>query len=80
MVINPLKNLIMKKNVGSIDKIVRILIAAVAIWVAYTQQVASPWDYVLYVVAAIMLITAVTSTCPLWIVFSINSLKAKLKG
>jgi len=70
----------MKKNVGNIDKLVRIIIAAVAIWAAYTQQVASPWDYVLYVVAAIMLITAITSTCPLWIVFGVNSLKSKLKG
>jgi len=70
----------MKKNVGSIDKIVRVLIAAVAIWAAYTQQVASPWDYVLYVVAAIMLITALMSTCPLWLVFGVNSIKAKLKG
>ncbi len=69
----------MKKNVGNIDKIVRLIVAAVAIWAAYTHQVASP-DYVLYVVAAIMLITAVMSTCPLWIVFGINSLKAKLKS
>lgn len=70
----------MKKNVGNIDKIVRFIVAAVAIWAAYTQQVASPWDYVLYVVTAIMVITAVASTCPLWIIFSVNTIKAKLKG
>jgi hypothetical protein len=70
----------MKKNVGNIDKIVRLIVAAVAIWAAYTHQVASPWDYVLYVVAAIMLITAVASTCPLWIIFRLDTLKAKLKS
>ena len=70
----------MKKNVGNIDKIVRIIVAAVAIWAAYTHQVVSPWDYVLYVVAAIMLITAVASTCPLWIIFRVNTLKVKGKG
>ena len=70
----------MKKNVGNIDKIVRFIVAAVAIWAAYTHQVASPWDYVLYVVAAIMVITAVASTCPLWIIFGVDTLKAKLKG
>lgn len=70
----------MKKNVGNIDKIVRLIAAAVAIWAAYTHQVASPWDYVLYVVAAIMLITAVASTCPLWIIFRLDTLKAKLKS
>ena len=70
----------MKKNIGSIDKVVRFIIAAVAIWAAYTHQVASPWDYVLYAVAAIMVITALMSTCPIWIIFGINTLKTKLKG
>ena len=70
----------MKKNVGSIDKIVRIIIAAVAVWAAYTNQVSSPWDYVLYAVAVIMVLTALMSTCPIWIVFGINTLKSKLKS
>ena len=70
----------MKKNVGSIDKVVRIIIAAVAVWAAYTHQVSSPWDYVLYAVAVIMVITALMSTCPIWIVFGIKTLKSKLKS
>jgi len=70
----------MKKNIGSIDKLVRFIIAAVAIWAAYTHQVASPWDYVLYGVAAIMVVTALMSTCPIWIIFGINTLKSKLKS
>ncbi len=67
----------MKKNVGSIDKIVRFLIAAVAIWAAYTHQVASPWDYVLYAVAAIMILTALVGTCPIWLATGMNTLKSK---
>ncbi len=70
----------MKKNVGSIDKLVRIIIAAAAIWAAYTHQVANPWDYVLYAVAIIMVLTALMSTCPIWIVFGFNTLKSKLKS
>ena len=70
----------MKKNVGSIDKVVRIIIAAVAVWAANTNQVSSPWDYVLYAVAVIMVLTALMSTCPIWIVFGINTLKSKLKS
>jgi len=65
----------MKKNIGSIDKVVRFIIAAVAIWAAYTHQVASPWDYVLYAVAGIMVITALASTCPIWMVCKINTSK-----
>ncbi|QCX37043.1 DUF2892 domain-containing protein [Aureibaculum algae] len=67
----------MKKNVGSIDKIIRLIIAVVAIWAAYTHQVASPWDYVLYAVAVIMILTALTSTCPIWLMTGINSIKKK---
>ena len=67
----------MKKNVGSIDKIVRIVIAIVAIWAAYTHQVASPWDYVLYAVAGIMVVTSLLGTCPLFSVFGINTCKIK---
>lgn len=69
----------MKKNVGSIDKIVRFVIAAVAIWAAYTGQVASPWNYVLYAVAVIMVATALISTCPIWLITGINTLKLKKK-
>ncbi len=69
----------MKKNVGSIDKIIRLIVAVVAIWAAYTHQAPNPWDYVLYAVAAIMILTALTSTCPIWLMTGINTLKAKIK-
>lgn len=67
----------MKKNVGSIDKIVRIVIAIVALWAAYTHQVASPWDYVLYAVAGIMVVTSFMGSCPLFSIFGINTCKIK---
>ena len=46
----------MKSNVGSTDKIIRIIVAIIALYAAYTGMVASPWNYVLYVVAGIMVI------------------------
>jgi hypothetical protein len=67
----------MKKNVGNIDKVIRFIVALVAVWTAYTHQVSYPWDYILYAVAALMLITALASTCPLWLVTGINTLKSK---
>ena len=67
----------MTTNIGSIDKLVRFIIAAVAVWAVLTQQVANPWDYVLYVVAAIMVLTALVGTCPIWLVAGIKTLKNK---
>ena len=67
----------MKKNVGSIDKIIRLIIAVVAIYAAYTGMVASPWNYVLYAVAVIMVGTSFMGSCPLFSIFGINSCKVK---
>ena len=67
----------MKINVGSIDKVIRIIIAVVAIYVAYKGMVASPWTFVLYAVAAIMVLTALAGRCPIFAIFGINSCKIK---
>ena len=66
----------MKKNVGSADKIIRYVIAVVALYFAY-KGVESPWNYILYLVAGIMVVTAVTGTCPLFSVFGISTDKSK---
>jgi len=75
-VVNKFK--IMKKNIGSIDKIIRFIVGAIVIWVAYTQ-VTSPWNYVLYGVAALAVITAFAGTCPTWLIFGVNTIKSKKK-
>lgn len=67
----------MKKNVGSIDKVVRLIIAVIAVYVVYKGIVASPWDYVLYAVAGIMVITSLMGSCPLFSIFGINTCKVK---
>lgn len=57
----------MKKNVGSIDKIIRLIIAVVAVYFAYAGGIETVWaGYVLYAVGAIMLFTILTSSCPLY--------------
>ena len=60
---------------GSADRIIRILIAIVAAYFAYSGAVATPWNYVLYAVAAIMLLTSFISSCPLYLPFGISTAK-----
>jgi hypothetical protein len=69
----------MKKTVGSTDKIIRYIIAIIAIYAAYTNMVASPWNYVLYAVAAIMILTAITGFCPIFSILGINTMKSNKK-
>jgi len=56
----------MKKNVGKLDKIVRIIIALIATYFAYTKDFSdTPWQgYLLWVIAFVLLITALTGSCP----------------
>ena len=57
----------MKKNVGTIDKVIRLIIATVAVYFAYAGGIEAVWaGYVLYAVGAIMLFTILTSSCPLY--------------
>jgi len=66
----------MKKNVGSIDKIIRLIIAAVAVYFGYAGGLEAAWAaYVLYAVGAILLFTILTSSCPLYTIVGTSTAK-----
>jgi len=68
----------MTKNVGNFDKIIRVILALVATYFAYTKEFDSSWiEYVLWAVAIILLFTALTRKCPLFSICGINSCKVK---
>jgi len=68
----------MKKNVGSIDKILRVLIALVAVYFAYSGGFEAAWvSYVLYAVAIIMLATTFMGSCPIYSICGANTSKVK---
>ena len=61
----------MKKNVGSIDKGVRIVIIAAGVF--FTGTVTGVLGYVALGVAAIMLATTFMSSCPIYSILGMNS-------
>ena len=68
----------MTKNVGNLDKIIRIILALVATFFAYTNYFELAWlEYALWAVAIILLLTALTSKCPLFSLLGINTCKVK---
>ncbi|HIP48662.1 MAG TPA: DUF2892 domain-containing protein [Lutibacter sp.] len=70
--------LIMKKNVGSIDKVVRVLIALVAAYFAYKGGFEPAWiAYVLWAVAGVMLFTTLMGSCLLYTAFGTSTCKVK---
>ncbi len=67
----------MKKNMGTIDKSVRIVLAIVAVVLFFTHVVTGVLGIVLLVVAGIFVLTSLISFCPLYWPFGINTGKKK---
>jgi Protein of unknown function (DUF2892) len=64
----------MKRNVGNLDRWLRVLvIAPVAVILAFVVGAGSILGIVLFAVAAIMLVTGLAGSCPLYSVFRINT-------
>jgi len=64
----------MKKNVGSIDKIVRIVIAIAAGYFAFSETFQTNWiSSVLYAVSGIALVTSLIGSCPLYSILGIKT-------
>lgn len=65
----------MKKNLGSIDKITRIVIAIAITALYITGQIPGTLGIILIALSAIFVITSLISTCPLHLPFGISTLK-----
>lgn len=65
----------MSTNVGTPDRIIRLVVAVLAVFGALsTSGVVS---IVLWIVAALMVLTAAVGMCPLYRLFGINTCKAQ---
>jgi hypothetical protein len=67
----------MKKNVGTIDKVVRILISVAVISLYFTHVLSGTAGIILLVVSGILVITAFTGLCPLYLLLGLNTGKEK---
>jgi len=63
----------MKKNMGTIDKVIRILIALVVIALYFAEVISGTLAIVLLVLSAIFILTSLISFCPLYWPFGINT-------
>ena len=63
----------MKKNMGNIDKIVRILIALVIAVLFFMNIISGTLGLVLLALAGVFVLTSLISFCPLYTLFGINT-------
>ncbi len=68
----------MKKNMGSADRIIRVIIAAVFIALYFTGMVTGTLGIVLIIVALMFVLTSLVSVCPLYIPLGLSTLRRKM--
>lgn len=69
----------MKKNMGSADRIVRFVIAAMIAVLYFTGTISGTWGIVLLVLAGVFVLTSFISFCPLYAPFGISTCAVKQK-
>jgi len=67
----------MKKNMGSIDKVIRILVAVVFVVLFFTKVITGTLGIILLVLAAVFVFTSLISFCPIYWPLGISTAKKK---
>ncbi len=67
----------MKKNMGSGDRVIRILLAAVFAVLYFTGTVSGTLGYVLLGLGGVFVLTSLVSFCPLYALVGLNSCPVK---
>jgi hypothetical protein len=65
----------MKKNMGTIDKVIRILLAIVVIVLYMNDSITGVAAIILGILAIVFIITSLIGFCPLYVPFKISTIK-----
>ncbi len=69
-----------EKNVGMIDRVIRIILGIILLYLFVVNMVAAPWSYLVALIGLILLVTGVIGTCPLYSMLGMNTLSKKALG
>jgi len=67
----------MKKNMGKVDKILRVIVAMVIGLLYFNNSISGMLGMVLLVLAIVFLLTSLISFCPLYLPFGIDTRENK---
>lgn len=65
----------MKKNMGTIDKVIRILVAVIVAVLYFTHVISGTLGIILLVLAGVFVLTSLISVCPLYMPFGLSTIK-----
>ena len=67
----------MKKNMGTADRIIRLIIAGLVATLYFTNTISGTFGIILLVLSAVFVLTSLISFCPLYTLFGIKTCKVK---
>lgn len=67
----------MKKNVGSIDKGIRILLALAVVLLNYFEVINGTTSLILLIIAMVLIVTSFANFCPLYALIGKSTCKTK---
>jgi hypothetical protein len=67
----------MKQNMGTIDRVVRLILVAVVAALYFTGQISGTLAIVLGVLAIIFLVTSIIGWCPLYLPLKLSTKKGE---
>ena len=67
----------MKRNMGAIDRIIRVLLAILVAVLYFTKAISGTVAIILGIIALILLVTSITGFCALYTPFKISTTKKK---
>jgi hypothetical protein len=70
----------MTKNMGSFDRIIRVIMAGVVVILYFTNVISGTVALVLLALAVVFVLTSLVSVCPLYLPFGLSTLRKKLHG
>ena len=65
----------MKKNMGLLDRIIRVSLVVLIAVLYFTNVLSGTWAIILGVVAVVFLLTSLIGVCPLYMPFGISTRK-----
>ena len=67
----------MKKNMGKLDRVVRLIIAIAVLILSLTTIIPKTFSVLGFIVAAILILTSIFSFCPIYVPFGYCTNKPK---
>jgi hypothetical protein len=65
----------MKKNMGSLDRIIRIALAVIIAILYFANVISGTWAIILGILALVFLVTGLVGVCPLYKLIGTSTLK-----